>query len=32
MPLIANSLIYCDLVNFMLKAKLLANYIIENII
>jgi hypothetical protein len=32
MPLIANSLIRCDLVNFILKAKLLANRIIENII
>jgi hypothetical protein len=32
MPLIVNSLMYYNLVNFMLKAKLLANCIIENII
>jgi len=32
MPLIANSLIRCNLVNFILKAKLLANYTIENIV
>jgi len=32
MPLIVNSLIYYNLVNFILKAKLLANYIIEDII
>jgi hypothetical protein len=32
MPLTANSLIYYNLVNFILKAKLLTNYIIENFI
>ena len=32
MPLIVNSLIYYNPVNFIFKAKLLANYITENII
>jgi len=32
MPLIANSLMRCNPVNFIFKAKSLANYIIENII
>jgi len=32
MPLIANSLMRCNPVNFILKAKPLANYMTENII
>ena len=32
MPLIVNSLMYCNPVDFILKAELLANYIIKNII
>jgi hypothetical protein len=32
MPLIVNSLMHYNLVNFIFKVKLLANYTIENII
>ena len=32
MPLIVNLLIFCDPVNFIFKVKLLANYIIKNIV
>ena len=32
MPLTVNSLIYYNPVDFILKAKLLANYIIKNIV